>query len=480
MGNIKSIILICCVCSLSLCAAPNVAYKPAHLSKEMRALLSMQYDDSRLKDKEVSINLRNTKIVDVIELIGKSVGFDFLVDPDVSGTVKLVSLRDIPVAVALRQILQSNTPKLALINDCKVFRITRLAHAKEIALAQREKDFDTLTVTFLRARFDDALKKRIESMWRSIIAEYADKRGVYLSIDCASKKVFCRGRKEHVAQFKSFLSEIDKAMPQVQIEARFVCAEKGFEENFGMQWSGIYNRRASVGRGFDFIGGGRPLSDISNNPGPQAHPSLVQWALNFLPTPEKSARIMRVPFVFGGSDLNTKRLNLMLNAAESRNEIRTILKPAILTNDKEEAQILVGEDVPIERMVEESIEGRLRNVRTAEYRPIGIQLKVVPEVFPDRKSVLLDVFIENSQQTGMRRSNQSAYPVIQTTRSHTKVSLKSGQTTMISGLIRSVGENYNSGAPLLSKLPIVGLFFRGARRVSRDMQLLIFITPTVL
>jgi Type II secretory pathway, component PulD len=267
-------------------------------------------------------------------------------------------------------------------------------------------------------------------------------------------------------------------VPQVQIEARFICAEKGFEENIGFQWSGIYNRRASINRGVDIVGGGRPLSDISNNPKPQSEAGLVDWALNLVPAP--AARGLRLPFVFGGSDLNTKRLNLLLNAAEDRSEIKTILQPTVLTNDREPAEILVGENVPIETIVEESVEGRLRNVKTASYKDIGIQLKVKPIVSPDKRSVILDIFIENSHQSEALTPEQTSYPVIRTTRSHTTVRLQSKQTTMISGLIKDVKEGNKTKVPWLGSIPIIGWLFKGSRKRRQEMQLLIFITPTVI
>jgi general secretion pathway protein D len=318
-------------------------------------------------------------------------------------------------------------------------------------------------------------------MWRGIIGGKLYRPGFYLVIDEDSKKVFCRGKNYHVSMFKKFLKEIDWKVPQVKIEARFVCAEQGFEENIGFQWSGIYNRCSSIkSKRFSFAGVGRPLSDINSNPKNQAAPSLIDWALNFLPTPSKISRAVSLPFVFGGRDLSTRRLNLLLNLAEDKNEIKTILKPTILTNDGDSAEILVGENVPIETIVEESIEGRLRNVKTADYKDIGIQLKVKPIVSPNKKNVYLEIFIENSQQSDSIQSSQTSYPVIRTTRSTTKVRLLSGQTTMISGLIKNVKEIYKTKAPFLGNLPIIGWLFRGSRRVKQDMQLLIFITPTVI
>lgn len=449
------------------------------LSKDVKRYLSSQYDDPMLVSKCVTLTLKDSSVRDAIELIGKMVGFNFLIDHDVTGDIQLLHFKNVPLAIVLRHILQGNSPRLALVKDCGLYRITRMNPAKDLALAMQDKDFSCAVIPLTQIVLSDYQKKLLTRLWRGIIGDYKGKPGFYMLFDEESQKVFCRGRKSHVQQFKRFLQEIDFDLPRIKIEARFVCAEKGFEENVGFQWSGIYNRRASIARGFDFVGAGRPLSAIGNMPKPQTQESLVDWALNFLPTPDKISRSVRLPFVFGGNDLNTKRLNLILNAAEDRHEIKTILKPTVLTNDGEAAEILVGENVPIETIVEESVEGRLRNVKTASYKDIGIQLKVKPSVAPDKRSIILDVFIENSQQTDSVSTDQATYPVIRTTRSHTKVRLRNGQTTMISGLIKDIREKYVSRAPLLSYIPIIGYFFRGSRKKVKDMQLLIFITPTI-
>lgn len=285
--------------------------KPVSFSHEMRSLLARQYSDLELTGKKVSLTLKDADIRDTIELVGKSVGINFLIDSDVKGVVRTVNFVDAPVSIVLQQILQGNVPKLALIKDCGLFRITRLEGARNILIDQQESDFEFAIIPILNRASTSRRKRKIEKMWRGIIGESLGRPGFYLVVDEDSKKIFCRAKRYHIAYFKKFLQEIDNLVPQVKIEARFVCAEKGFEENIGFQWSGIYNRRSSVRRGFEFVGAGQPLADISNNPVQQSAAGLVDWALNFVPTPDKIAKALSLPFVFGGNNLNTRRLNLL-------------------------------------------------------------------------------------------------------------------------------------------------------------------------
>ena len=454
--------------------------KNSKISFDTRRLLQDQYNDPILSSKKISLSLKRANTRDVLSFLAKSAGLNFIIDPDVKGVLRAINFTDVALATALQSLMQSNQPALALVKEKNIYRIVPLIRASECLVVQDGEDFEAASIALMRTSLGAEQKKQIEQLWRGVVGPPSPDARFYLVLDEEHRIVFCRGRKHHVSALKSFLKEIDKDVAQVKIEARFVCAEKGFEDTFGLQWSGVYNRRASIGRGFGFVGVGKPLSAFGNFPEAPTKASLVDWALNFLPTPEKVARNIHIPFIFGGSDLNTKRLNLVLNAAENKNEIKTILNPTVLTNDREAAEILVGENVPIETVIEESVEGRLRNTRTATYKDIGIQFKVTPVVSSDKKSVTLDIFIENSQQSDALTTDKTTYPIIRTTRSKTRVRLRNGQTTMISGLIKNVKELYKSSYPLLGDIPLLGLFFRGSRKTAQDVQLLIFITPTIV
>jgi len=69
---------------------------------------------------------------------------------------------------------------------------------------------------------------------------------------------------------------------------------------------------------------------------------------------------------------------------------------------------------------------------------------------------------------------------VQTARSKNKVLLKSGQTTLIGGLITKGEEDVRTGIPLIQEIPILGWLFKGKRKKKIDKQLLIFITPTLI
>ena len=71
-------------------------------------------------------------------------------------------------------------------------------------------------------------------------------------------------------------------------------------------------------------------------------------------------------------------------------------------------------------------------------------------------------------------------PAISRKEANTNVLVKDGDTTVIGGIYVRRGSSTTSGLPLLSKIPIIGFFFRNYRELDSKDELLIFISPRIL
>ena len=444
-------------------------------------LLEFEYRDKRLLNSKVSLKLKNAEIKEVIGLVAKLADLNFIIDAAVTGKIGNINFNDITVSSALKIILSSNNPKLALINDLGVFRIMKLQDAIPILKLRKNEMRDSNLIsgfmTIYNAKWTESFKLRVEKMWYGVISNTTNKKGYYLVFDDESKKIFFKGDKEEVLDFKKYLKQIDERVPQVRIEARIVIAAKDFEESFGLQASGVYNRSSSISHGWNFAGFG-PVT--TGGQGDIKPANLMDWSLNLIP--DLASKFLNFPAIFGGKDLNSKRLNLVLNAAENKSEIETILKPTLFVNSGEPAEILVGQEVPIETSVQESIQNTLRNINTISYKDLGMKLRVKPVVTPDKKSVFIDIYVENSyiKDFSSSQSFDAKSSIIVVTKSKSRVVLKSGQTTLIGGLISDEKRKTKKGIPILQEIPVLRWFFSGRRKIKSDDQLMIFITPTIV
>jgi type IV pilus assembly protein PilQ len=460
-------------------------------SQGMIDIVQKQLESPELQEKKISLHLKAMPVKEAFALISKSSGVQLVVDADITGSIQELRLDDVPLAAVLNSILGSNEPRLALLKDFGVWRVMKMQTARElftsIAARERERDFSTLTKSLLYVKWNDALKTRIEKLWQGITQASSDKQNMYLVLDDVNRKIFCKAHKDQIEEFSRVLGEMDIKVPQIKIDARVVRTTKDFEDVLGINWSGVYNRRESV-KHVNFVGLGPFENEKGNgNPTDKSTPydEITGWALNLVPSAIKST-LSSVPFIFGNNDMNTKRLNMTLNAAEYRNDVKTILKPSLLVCNEESAEILIGETMPHAVRLDEVVESKPTNVTTVNYKDIGIMLKVKPTVAPDHGSVLLEIFVENSYVADLKvkreqgsRESEFNYTV-RTSRSVNRVLLRSGQTTLIGGLIIESKAKDSNDIPFLKDIPVIGWLFKASRHQACDEQLLIFITPTLV
>jgi type IV pilus assembly protein PilQ len=470
-------------------------------AKEEALLIADVYSDVELVQKKISLNIKKMSIKKVIEAIDKLSGMSFVVDANVLGTVEEVRVHEVPVAIALQLILNSAQPRLGLVKTCGVWRVMLYNFAVEFLRARQQQassaDYVSSFYTIQHAKWDEKFKIRMERLWDGVVGDQKGKPGTFLAFDDSSKKVFFKGHTQQVHDFEVMLKEIDLHVQQVRLDIRVIIADKNFEEMLGFQWGGRYDRKTTSRRlVFDSVGGAVAQTQ-STHGATTPFGAITDWSLNLIPGWKGSPTalgafankegIFSMPFIFRNADYS-KLLNLTLNAAENRHEIKTLLKPSLLVNSEESAEILVGESMPLQTKVAESVGSNIENVTTTQYKDLGIKVNVKPIVSPNNASVFLDIFLENSalslpsidtkwMQNG---TTETLGYTIKTSRSKNRVLLRSGQTTLISGLIVNSSDNMKNGVPFLKDLPILGALFRGTKKVIEDKQLLIFITPIVI
>lgn len=465
----------------------NLELPQEKISPALVYLLSAQYQEEPLQSIKLAYHFSQLSIHDALAVITKITGIPFVVDAEVTGFIKDLVIPECSLGAGLHILLSNNSPRLALVKQYDTFRIMTEQSARAIcsykAQELEQASYVSSHYTVLRAKWDDTFKKQSELLWAGITKNEVRDKELFFSLDDANKKIFFRGKEQHVKFFKEAMASLDQPIPQVRIDIRVIIANKSFEDSFGVEWSGIYDRQASI-KHFDFIGVGPLIQE--GNPLFDYFKKLITWTVNILPPASSSLPTASIPFVFSNNNENSpKRLNLLLNASENKNLIKTILKPSILACSNEPAEILVGEELPQETRIDEAIEGKLTNVTATYYKDIGMKIKVHPVVFPEKKEVFLDIYIENSSVVPrhidhQRNTRGLLNYTIETTRSKSKTVLRSGQTTMIGGLMTQVREKVTVGIPWLQDIPLFGLLFRGKRNKLVDKQLIIFITPTIV
>ncbi|MBM3893940.1 hypothetical protein FJ365_06120, partial [Candidatus Dependentiae bacterium] len=254
----------------------------AALDQEVFDLIKKQYEEQGLQEAKISLQVKKIPIKEVMKLICRMTHIPFVVDSDVEGEVSDFAVQNLPLAAALHSMLASNRPRLALMKDLGVWRVMRYAAAKEyfagLVARERAKDVVAGVYALTHVQWTAALKQRIEKLWQGLVQASPEKQFFYMVMDEANNKIFFKTRKAYADEFTRYLEELDIKAPEVRIDVRVVSADKDFEESFGFNWSGVYNRRASV-KQTDFVGVGPTQSTDGNGATKDsAYKDIVGWA----------------------------------------------------------------------------------------------------------------------------------------------------------------------------------------------------------
>jgi len=163
-----------------------------------------------------------------------------------------------------------------------------------------------------------------------------------------------------------------------------------------------------------------------------------------------------------------------VSAASTSNILAT---PNITTLDNQEANFVVGEEVPV--ITGSAASGNNSNpFQTIERREVGIKLKVTPQI-NEGNAVQLKIEQEVSGVKGGTAG--TAVDVIFSKRSvTTTVMVDDGQIVVIGGLIDENVQETESKVPLLGDIPILGHLFRSTKSSKTKRNLMIFIKPTII
>lgn len=173
--------------------------------------------------------------------------------------------------------------------------------------------------------------------------------------------------------------------------------------------------------------------------------------------------------VFSASDFN-----VIVSALKTQNNTKIVSNPTVVTLNNTEAILNIGQEFPVPNYTYNEQQGRF-DVSGFTYKPIGIILKVTPQVNA-QGIIKLSLEPEVSQQNGTTSFGGANIPVIATRKAKTQVSLKDGYTMGIGGLITSSTNHGGTKVPVLGNIPILGRLFSSKSVNDEATNLLIFIT----
>ena len=492
----------------AVASVPATAAKTASASTNETAEAAMP--EMAVTTGLVDIDCDDATLADILRQFRKTTGAN-IISTDSSNLQQRVSvsLRHVPWLDALQAIL--NTKKF------------RLEPRGDIYFVSEDKQLEPMfTRTFV---LNHASAKELAELFNSTLGgggrdpKTGKPRGGQIATAFEGANVVVVTASEKIlADCEQIIHSVDKAIPQIYIEARFIEVSNEAMHKLGLQWNQLESWGASVKNleaGFSYNNGRianygtrvSSMTESSNNNTSGSSGSTGGATSTSSSSLSKTIEVISPTGVgsgtssssFNRSDLDMAWRNargfsgqlsvddfrLAMSAFEQMDDVKIFSNPKIIVSNGKEARVDMTTKFPNVRVQAtrntsngsdsldistqlEAIPGEDKLMFAKEvFFGWGITLSVKPRISPDG---LINVEIVPTisqldtdvtptgfyQVKGGDSSAYSSYPIIQVKRLTTDFTMKDGATAVIGGLSKTTEEDVDSGIPYLRKIPWIG------------------------
>lgn len=397
---------------------------------------------SMLTKRLFSVSASGATAESVIKMIGQKVGVPVQIEGDLSKRVSY-EFADTTLENALQQMASDVGFTYSLRNDVLV--VSKGGGSKG-SPGGASQSTHLIELKYLEA---EEIGQRLTSFI---------KEGESIHVDKKLNAIVFVGPESSLDKVKSFVDLFDRMPQQILIEAKIVETNSNFTREIG------------------FLGGDLENTSLSNVTRPAKSTGFLNPKRSEIPA-------MGLKFVLGS--VAGRDLDLRLLAAENKGDAKVISRPKVVTINNTRALINSGLTINVKTLSTVTPTGGTGTTTTTptsisggiEKLEAGLQLGVLPSVV-DSTMVRLMLDVNNSQPDS--EVAVDGIPGISTNSANTSVIVPDRATAVIAGLIKNSEGNLRSGVPFLSDIPILGLLFRNDNHNTRNNEMIILITPTIL
>jgi general secretion pathway protein D len=293
---------------------------------------------------------------------------------------------------------------------------------------------------------------------------------------------------------QQILEKLDTPTRQILIEAKIMETSRNPKTIKGIDWAGTLSDQAIT------FGNGRTVGQtVTEAPGPAESitttlPSGRQITSTTRSRYESNTKLL-TDLGFGGLSVDTARgffphvaflnadgLKVALSFLNSDSDTEIVATPRAVTLDNETAKLSITRLYPNFKITP----GTQNTPAGAEitYTNLGTTLEVTPRIAGTNDAVSLKVVPEigNIDSVDRKTVNNSVNEanVYAVRRIETHVMIPSGNTLVMGGLMSDQKTKAYSKVPILGDMPLLGLAFRRENKQRSKVNMLIFVTPTIV
>lgn len=417
--------------------------------------------------RKISLDFQDVEVRTILQILAKESGMNIVASDSVNGKMTL-SLKDVPWDQALDLVMQARNLDMRQQGNIVNIAPRDELLAKDKAFLQAEKDIADLGALYSQ---NFQLKYKNVEEFRSILrldnADTTGNRNTLISgrgsvlIDPATNTLIVTDTRSVIEKFRKLIDELDVPAQQVMIEARIVEAADGFSRDLGVKFGATGKKKLKdadrafgwgVNSGFEGGDNGKWSAQTSIN----------------LPVAAAANSISLVRAISSGA------LNLELSASESLSKTKTLANPRVLTQNRKEAKIESGTEIPFQ---DTSSSGGSSSTTTT-FKKAVLGLTVTPNITPDGQ-IIMTVKINKDTPVDCTVKDETT-KCIQTKNLNTQAMVENGGTLIVGGIYEEENGNTLTKVPLLGDIPVIGNLFKTRGKSTNRRELLIFITPRIM
>lgn len=254
-----------------------------------------------------------------------------------------------------------------------------------------------------------------------------------------------------VRTIENIVRQLDQPRSQVLIHAAIVEISGDIVEALGVQWGGT---GGAVQGGITFPGAG-----------------ILVGAVGASDTKLPEGAVLQL-----GGD----RFSALVSALASNTRNNVLSTPSLLTLDNQQAEIIVGQNVPFKTgSYATNSSGADNPFTTVERKDVGISLKIKPHI-NEGSTLRLEVEQEISDIAPSVSGVDSSDLITNKRALKSTILADDGEIIVIGGLIKDSVRTQESGVPLLRSVPYLGALFRWTKDTHTKTNLMVFLRPTIV
>jgi type IV pilus assembly protein PilQ len=282
---------------------------------------------------------------------------------------------------------------------------------------------------------------------------------------------------------QEIIESLDRPTEQVMIESKFVEILVRDNKQIGVDWASLSGLSMQAG---PFLREYESTRERTSDRATESGESFLQTnnqpgELTISETGLVSATRPLSIIDTETAVFSADAFRLVISALEANTDVELVSNPTVVTMNNTPATINIGEEYPIPEYNYNQEIGRFE-ISGFEFKSIGINLDVTPQI-NSAGFINLRIQPEISSRSGevaFGGASGTTVPIITTRRTNSTVSIKSGFTLAIGGLIEKSTENTSTKVPVLGSIPGLSRLFSSSGKSIDERNLIVFITAKIL